>query len=55
MHQMIPHHENAVNMARVLLMNPGDEDIDEEVNQIRSEIHNGCGRVVDLFRVGTTN
>ena len=33
MHQMIPHHENAVNMARVLLLNPGDEDLDEEVNQ----------------------
>lgn len=31
MHQMIPHHENAVNMARVLLKNPGDEELDEEV------------------------
>lgn len=30
MHQMIPHHENAVNMARVLLKNPGEE-LDEEV------------------------
>ena len=53
MHQMIPHHENAVNMAKVLLLNPGDEDLDEEVNQIRSEIHNGRGRIRDYFGVGT--
>lgn len=34
MHQMIPHHENAVNMARVLLKNPGDEELDEEVRAL---------------------
>ena len=34
MHQMIPHHENAVNMARVLLKNPGEEALDEEVRPL---------------------
>lgn len=36
MHQMIPHHENAVNMARILLQNPGDEELDEEVGNRHS-------------------
>ena len=54
MHQMIPHHENAVNMAKVLLKNPGDEDLDEEVNRERSQIQMGRGRFRDLFRVGKT-
>lgn len=31
MQQMIPHHENAVNMARILLKNPGEDELDEEV------------------------
>lgn len=31
MQQMIPHHENAVNMARILLKHPGDEGLDDEV------------------------
>lgn len=32
MQQMIPHHENAMNMARILLKNPGNEDLNEEVS-----------------------
>ena len=52
MHQMIPHHENAVNMAKVLLKNPGDEDLDEEVNRERSKIRMRGGRFRGLFRVG---
>ena len=54
MHQMIPHHENAVNMAKVLLKNPGDEDLDEEVNREGSQIQMGGGRFRHLSRVGKT-
>ena len=39
MHQMIPHHENAVNMARILLNNPGDGvELDEEVSEKKNAL-----------------
>ncbi|CAM9857863.1 unnamed protein product, partial [Ectocarpus sp. 12 AP-2014] len=50
MHQMIPHHENAVNMARVLLKNPGDEGLDEEVAAILRDIVNTQNYQITFMR-----
>ncbi|CAM9664286.1 unnamed protein product, partial [Ascophyllum nodosum] len=50
MHQMIPHHENAVNMAKVLLLNPGDEDLDEEVEAMLREIVNSQNAQITFMR-----
>eukprot|EP00903_Cladosiphon_okamuranus_P021168 g19444.t1 len=50
MHQMIPHHENAVNMARVLLKNPGDEDLDEEVAAMLREVINSQNAQITFMR-----
>eukprot|EP00752_Nemacystus_decipiens_P006571 g5917.t1 len=49
MHQMIPHHENAVNMARVLLKNPG-ETLDEEVLMMLREIINSQNAQITFMR-----
>ncbi|CAN0311029.1 unnamed protein product, partial [Laminaria digitata] len=51
MHQMIPHHENAVNMARILLKNPGDgEELDEEVSAMLREIINTQNYQITFMR-----
>ncbi|CAM9993977.1 unnamed protein product, partial [Ectocarpus sp. 13 AM-2016] len=50
MHQMIPHHENAVNMARVLLKNPGDEGLDEEVAAVLRDVINTQNYQITFMR-----
>ncbi|CAM9751235.1 unnamed protein product, partial [Choristocarpus tenellus] len=50
MHQMIPHHENAVNMAKILLKNPGDEELDEEVGGMLRDIINSQNAQITFMR-----
>ncbi|CAM9200341.1 unnamed protein product [Discosporangium mesarthrocarpum] len=49
MRQMIPHHENAVNMAKVLLKEPGEE-LDPEVNDLLLEIINSQNAQITFMR-----
>ncbi|CAM9347466.1 unnamed protein product [Sphacelaria rigidula] len=50
MQQMIPHHENAVNMARILLKNPGEDELDEEVSAMLRDIVNTQNAQITFMR-----
>mmetsp|Transcript_27693 Transcript_27693/g.71275 ORF Transcript_27693/g.71275 Transcript_27693/m.71275 type:complete len:386 (+) Transcript_27693:191-1348(+) len=50
MHQMIPHHENAVNMAKILLKESESLAVDEETEAMLYEIINGQNAQITYMR-----
>jgi len=50
MQQMIPHHTNAVNMARLLLKFPDEEEMDEDLTHILYGIINQQNFQIHQFR-----